>query len=216
MNRVASPQVIRALGFAVLTGAAAFVIMIGVAGLAFPHYDHVDQMISELGGVDAPHAWIQNVNFVVFGLCVMGVAIALMLDARTPFVGALLLFVLGFSGTFMEGVVHCDSGCEGATTQGAIHLGFGLAGFISGIAALFVLARRWRRDARWQPHARLTKYCAWAALCGFIVFFLSNAEPAIDGLAQRIFVAPLLVFLAATGYRLARGLAPLPGGTERE
>lgn len=160
-------------------------------------------MISELGGVDAARPWIQNANFVVFGLTSIGLAVGLMIDAGKAFAGAVLLSVLGISGTVMEGLVHCDSGCEGKTTEGAIHLMFGLVGFVCGIIALFLFVRHFRRDSRWIDHVRFTRALAWASLAGFILFVASDATPAVDGLAQRIFVLPLLVFIVGTGWRMA-------------
>jgi hypothetical membrane protein len=203
MNSAYSIRFVRGLGGIAVAGVIVFVAGIALAGFAYPGYSHVDQMISELGGVDATHAWIQNTNFMVFGLTAIGLAVALMLDARRVFAGAVLLVVLGFSGTFMEGVVNCDTGCKGETTEGAIHLMFGLVGFVCGVVALFLLARRFRREPRWARHVTFTRACAWAALAGLILFIVSNGAPAVDGLAQRLFVLPLLVFIAGTGWRLA-------------
>lgn len=203
MNMTTTSRFVRVAGWIGVFGVAGFCVGIVLAGLAFPGYSHVDQMISELGGVEAPHAWIQNANFLLFGACVITLALGLMVDAGRVFPGAVLLGVLGLSGTFAEGVAHCDAGCEGATTEGAIHLGFGMVGFLCGVVALFVLARRWRKDARWQTHAAFTRVCAWASLAGLLLFMGSDGAPEIDGLAQRLFVAPLLVFLAGTGWRMA-------------
>lgn len=203
MNTLSYMNTTRWLGRIAVGGAVLFVVGIIIAGFAYPDYSHIDQMISELGGVDAARPWIQNVNFVVFGLTSIGLAVGLMIDAGKAFAGAVLLSVLGLSGTIMEGLVHCDSGCEGKTTEGAIHLMFGLIGFVCGIIALFLFVRHFRRDSRWIDHVRFTRALAWAALAGFILFVASDATPGVDGLAQRIFVLPLLVFIAGTGWRMA-------------
>lgn len=195
---------VRLLGLAAAVGPVAFAVGIVIAGVAYPGYDHVDQMISELGGADATHPSLQNANFVLFGLTVLGLALALMLDARRLLPGAILLAALGLFGTTLEGVVHCDSGCLGTTAEGQAHLASGLFGFVCGVTALFLLARTWRNEPRWTAHARLTRRLAWFALLGLMVFMASDAMPAVDGLAQRLFVAPLLVFCSTTGWRLFR------------
>ncbi|MFN8583833.1 MAG: DUF998 domain-containing protein [Dehalococcoidia bacterium] len=202
---------VRILGFIAAVGPVVFVLGIVAAGAVYPGYDHVDQMISELGGADATHPWLQNMNFVLFGLSVVGLALALVLDAHRLLAGAVLLAALGIFGTTLEGIVHCDSGCLGNTAEGQAHLVSGLFGFVCGITALFLLARHWRNDPRWSAHARLTRRLAWLALIGLIVFVASDATPRFDGLAQRVFVAPLLVFCASTGWRLFR-LASTPAG----
>lgn len=205
MNTNHNPTLIRALGLAASVGVIVFVLGIVAAGFSYPHYSHVDNMISELGGPDAEHPWIQNANFIVFGLTVIGLALALVLDEGKVFAGAILLGMLGLFGTVGEGVVHCDSGCLGKTTEGALHLGSGLIGFVAGVASLFVLARRWKRTPRWQDYAPFTRRCAFAALAGLALFMASGGFEDVDGLAQRIFVAPLLVWVAATGWRLFAG-----------
>lgn len=211
MNTSSFTHRVRLLGRLAVGGVALFIAGIVIAGIAYPGYSHIDQMISELGGVDATRPWIQNANFVLFGLCALGLAIGLMIDAGRVFLGAVLLAVLGISGTIMEGLVHCDSGCEGATTEGAIHLMFGLVGFLSGVIALFLLVRHFRRDDRWGGHVGFTRATAWAALAGLILFVASDGLPEVDGLAQRLFVLPLLVFIAGTGLKMATRPGELEG-----
>lgn len=205
MNTSSSNGICRLLGWTGLAGAVVFVTLIVVGGLAYPGYSHVDQMISELGGVDATQPWIQNIGFVLFGLAVVGVAAALIIDAGKVFVGAILLAGLGAFGLVAEGLVHCDSGCKGATTEGAVHLGFGLLGFACGIVATFLLARRWRRDRRWSGLAGFARWCSWLAVATFVLFFVSDAFPDISGLAQRAFAAVLVAFVAGTSWWLASG-----------
>ncbi len=74
MNMTTSSRFVRAAGWIGVLGVAGFCLGIAIAGLAFPGYSHVDQMISELGGVEATHAWVQNLNFVLFGACVLTLA----------------------------------------------------------------------------------------------------------------------------------------------
>lgn len=183
-------------------GVAGFCVGVVAAGVALPGYSHVDRMISELGGAEATRPWIQNANFVLFGSCVFALAVGLMVDAGRVFVGAALLAVLGLSGTLVEGIARCDGECKGTTTEAALHRNLGFFGLVAGVVALFLLSRRWKHDPRWADHARFTRWCAWASLMGIVVYINSEETP-LDGLAQRAFLAPLFVFLAETGWRMA-------------
>jgi hypothetical membrane protein len=216
MNTSHSVKSLRILGLAAAIGPIGFVAGIAAAGFAYPRYSHIDQMISELGGADATHPAIQNWNFILFGLTAVGLALALVLDNGRVFLGAVLLAALGILGTATEGVAHCDSGCLGKTSEGAVHLAAGMIGFLSGVAAVFLLSRRWKDDPRWADHATFTKWCARAALGGLVLFIASGAANGteIDGLAQRLFAAPLLVFASVTGWKLFRRPGQLASRTE--
>jgi len=204
MNGSRSRRFVRVAGWLGVIGVAGFCLGVVAAGLAFPGYSHLDQMISELGGAEATRPWIQNVNFVLFGCCVIALAVGLMVDAGKVFTGAVLLAVLGLPGILAEGLAHCDAGCKGTTTEATLHDDFGGVGFVAGVVALFLLSRRWRRDPRWADHARFTRWCAWAALVGLVVYIPSeDVIPRFTGLAQRAVLTPLLLFLAVTGWRMA-------------
>jgi hypothetical protein len=202
MKGARSRQFVRVTGWLGVIGVVGFCLGVVAAGLAFTGYSHVDQMISELGGSEATRPWIQNVNFVLFGTCVFALAVGLMVDAGKVFVGAVLLAVFGLAGILVEGLARCDAGCKGATTEAAVHRNLGFVGLVAGVVALFLLSRRWRHDPRWADHARFTRWCAWAALVGLVVNINSEGTP-FDGLAKRVFIATLLVFLAGTGWRMA-------------
>ncbi len=193
-------------GLAAAAGAVLFIATIVLAGIRYPRYSHVDQMISELGGSGAPHPGIQNTGFVLFGIAVVAFAIGLMVDEGRVVVGAVLIGALGLFGTTLEGVVHCDTGCLGKTDQGAAHLASGFVGFVAGVVGLFLLARRWRTDPNRADDARITRVFGWCALIGLGLFVASGAAEAtqIDGLAQRIFVAPLLAWFISIGWRRYR------------
>ena len=59
-----------------------FASMIVVGGFAFDGYSHISYKVSELGGDEASSPAIQNVNFMLLGLLVIGFAGALHHDLR--------------------------------------------------------------------------------------------------------------------------------------
>ena len=203
---IATPTTfVRALGFLACIGALTFTVGIGVAGAMYPGYSHIDQMISELGGPDATHPEIQNLNFILFGITIVGLAVAISLRSGAVSIATVLFACLGIFGTTTEGIIHCDSGCLGKTSEGMAHNMSGLFGFVAGVAALLILARRWRNDPMWSAYARFTRICGLASLGGLLFFIGTGAAKAtsIDGLAQRTFAVPLLVWAAVMGWRLS-------------
>ena len=62
-------QKLSALGIA---GPITFVLGIIIAGTQYDGYSHISQEISQLGGVDSQYPWIQNLNFYLLSLTVIG------------------------------------------------------------------------------------------------------------------------------------------------
>ena len=186
-----------------------FVAVIAVAGFAYTGYSHIDQKISELGGREAENAIIQNVNFVAFGLVVVGLAWVLARIGDGWSAGPLLVAYFGLSGTIAQGLLPCDPGCEAETTTGLLHILTGLSGFIAATVAMFLLARRWRDDPRWSSHAAFSKTVGLVTAAGLVAFAISQAAgfDAIDGLVQRMMVSGLLVWIAGTGFKAYRLVA---------
>ena len=189
-----------------VVGPVLFAIGVVVAGTLYDDYSHVGQKISELGGDGAEYASVQNVNFVVLGVLVLGFAWALARVCGPPLAGPGLIAYFALSSCLANALLPCDPGCEGESTVGVLHIVTGLLGFVAAIAGMFVLARRWRNDPIWSAHARFTRIAALAGIVGLIGFVATQAAdaPTYSGLTQRSFVAVLLVWIAATALRLVR------------
>ena len=183
-----------------------FVAVVVVAGFLFDGYSHVDDKISELGGVEASDAWLQTANFFVLGALVLWFAWALVRHLGTPWLGAALIGFFGFSSGILNGVFPCDADCAGATTVGLLHNLTGLAGFLAAITGMILLARRWRTETEWQGHVRFTRGAIVLAVVGLIWFIAMEATGAQQwsGLAQRTFVVALLSWIFVTALRLRR------------
>ena len=123
-----------------------------------------------------------------------------------PYLGAALIGFFGLSSAIANGLLPCDVGCEGETTVGLLHNISGIAGFIAAIAGMFILARRWRDDPIWQPHAGFTRIAAFVALGGLAWFVGTQALDAENfaGVAQRVFAIALLLWIATTAGKLYR------------
>jgi hypothetical membrane protein len=209
-NTVKRSRVIRLAALGGAIGPILFVMLVIVGGGVYDGYSHVSQTISELGGDGAEYALLQNLNFVMLGLLVIGFSWALAGVLGPPYLGAALIGFFGLSSAIANGLLPCDVGCEGETTVGLLHNMTGLSGFIAAIAGMFILARRWRDDPVWQPHVGFTRFAAFVALGGLAWFVGTQALDAgsFAGIAQRVFVSALLLWIAVTAWKLHRQLEP--------
>lgn len=187
-------------------GPTVFAALVVLGGALYRGYSHAGQKISELGGEGAEYAMLQNVNFVLLGVSVIGFAWALAQVFGPPYWGPALIGVFGLSSAIANGLLPCDAGCQGETTIGLLHNITGLIGFVAAIVGMFVLARRWRDDPNWRNHAGFTRGAAFVASAGFVWFFATQAMDAqsLSGIAQRTFVGALLVWIIVTAVRLTR------------
>lgn len=188
-----------------LIGPIVFVALVAVGGFLTDGYSHVSQKISELGAVGAQYAALQNLNFVLLGVSVIGFAWALAKKFGRPMVGA---FLVGFFGVVavLHAFVNCDVGCKGQTTEGLLHNITGVMGFVAVIAGMIVFARRWKANDDWKSHVAFTRACAIVAIVGLVAFVFTQARDiqTYAGIAQRVFAGAFLVWIAATAVRMLR------------
>jgi hypothetical membrane protein len=144
-----------------------------------------------------PHGWIQQINFVVFGLLTIAFAIGLnrgLRPTRTGIIGPALLLVSGL-GLLHAAIFPLREDAAGVTYDPGLHFIAGFTVFLSSPLGLIVLSRRLARDARWRGIATYTLIAGAAAFVGFAIggtLVVPDDAPLHDwlGLYQR------LVFLA--------------------
>lgn len=193
-----------------VVGPILFVAIVVLGAWLSTDYSHTSQKISELGGQGAEYAVLQNINFIVLGTLVVAFAWALGRSLAAPHHGPALLAVFGISSGIANGVLPCDAACAGETPVALAHNIAGLLGFVAAIVGMTVLARRWRRDPRWQHHVTPTIAAAVVALGGLAWFIATQAADPhhpLGGVPQRIFVGALLLWIARTAWLLHRQLA---------
>ena len=169
------------LAFGGVAGPLVFVTLVVLGGILSDGYSHSSQAISELGGEGADHAWLQNLNFIVLGVLLLGFAWALA-GLSGAVVGAVLVAIFAISAAILNGLLPCDLDCEGQTTVGLLHNVTGVAGIVAAIAGMWALSRQWRQEPHWRSHARLTRIAAVVTLAGLIGFMVTRA---LDGGGDR-------------------------------
>lgn len=111
-----------------------------MAGAQYEGYSHASQAISELGGVEAKHPFIQNATFTIAGVLIMAFALGLhrgIGQGRGSRSGPLLVGYFGVIAAVAQPLLHCDSGCEFETLTGTMHNVTGMSGFVALITGIF-------------------------------------------------------------------------------
>jgi hypothetical membrane protein len=200
---------VRLLGLAGAIGPVIFVTLVIIAGAIEDGYSHISQKISELGGVTAEYSWIQDLNFFILSLSAIALAFAVhraVGNGRGALIGPVLIAVFGFSAAGLNGVFPCDASCEGVTAAGKLHLITGVTGFLSMLIGLVLVSRRMARTPDWKTYSRYTLATAGVGFIALIGFIASDAieGSTVAGLFQRVFVAPVLLWMLITGNRIFR------------
>lgn len=157
-----------------------------------------------------PNGWVQQVNFVVFGLLTTAHAIGLhrgMRPARGGWAGPALLFLTGM-GALVSAAAPWREDAAGIAYAPVGHTLGGMIFFLGSPAALIVVSRRMRHDPSWRGLAAYTLGSGLVFLALAVVgmvFVQPDSAPLHDwaGLAQRIMVlAVLFPCRIALGVRL--------------
>jgi hypothetical membrane protein len=146
-----------------------------------------------------PHGWIQQINFVVFGLLTIAFAVGFHRGVRPSRAGAVgpALFVVSGVGLLGAAIFPLSKDAAGVTHYPAGHVVAGTAFFLSSALALIVVSRRLGRDPRWRSLATYTLAVGVAAVAGGIVMnVLVMPDDAslhdFAGLVQRLIILVVL------------------------
>jgi len=123
------------------------VCLIALFASLHPDYDHLRQLMSELGEEGRPYAGLVNGWFALSSVLLVGFGIGLCASlprSRVALIGAALFLIWAALG-IATAVLPCDPGCEGKTVSGWLHL---LLGEIAAAAMLPVPTLIWWSAAR--------------------------------------------------------------------
>ena len=154
-----------------------------------------------------PKGWIQQANFVVFGLLLLTFAFGLDRGLARSRLGRLGPGLLGVAsvGLFLAAALPLRADAAGVTYDPGGHFVAGVTFFLSMSLAMLVLSRRLARDSQFRSLATYTAICGVLAFIGFVVmgrFAMPDDTPLHDvaGLIQRVVLLlitfPCLVALA--------------------
>lgn len=194
-----------------IAGPVLFVVVVIVQSLLHPDYSQVALPISALAAW--PGGWVQNVNFVVFGLLMIAYATGLHLGVRPSRAGVIGPALLGLSGVglMIAGVVPWrEAGGDFIVPVG--HLLGAFLAFLGAGTAFIVISRRMAGDPRWRSLATYALASGIAIVMLFVATFALVIPPDAPlhgwgGLLQRVTLAvwfPCTIVLAFRLLRVAR------------
>ena len=174
-------------------------------------FDPIAEPVSALEA--GPNGWVQQVNFVVFGVLMLAFAVGLdrgLARSRRGRLGPGLLAVASV-GLFLAAAFPLREDAAGMTYDPGGHFFAGVTFFLSTSLAMLALSRRLAKDPQFRTLATYTLICGTLAFLGFILlgrFAIPDEAPLHDyaGLAQRV-VLLLITFpcLVAMAVRLQSG-----------
>jgi hypothetical membrane protein len=176
------------LAAAGLVGPTWFAVLVVLQGLLHPDYSHVALPISALAAW--PSGWIQNVNFVVFGVLMGAYAIGLHLGVRQGPGGALgpALLVLSGVGLVLAGTFPWRA-ADGDFVVPPGHLAGAFLSFLGAGSGLMVLSWRLAADPLWRGLARYALVTGITLVVLFLALFALTRlpdSPRWAGLLQRV------------------------------
>lgn len=202
--------VIAVLAAAGIVGPVLFTVAFLVQGLfRLDEYSPVAEVVSALEA--GPWGWVQQVNFVVFGLLTVAFAVGLHLELRPTRWGVIGPSLLVLSGTALvwAAVFPLREDAAGITYDPGLHIVGGVTYFLSSSFGLIVVSRRLAADPRWRHlagYALATGITGVALFVAMGVFVIPEDAPlhAWAGLAQRIVLLVLFPCTVVLSLRLLR------------
>ena len=161
-----------------MLGPALFTLTFTLNGLLRPGYDPVRMYVSELS--IGPRGWVQIVNFMVLGLCLMVFSLGLFKafpTGKASRAGPILLMIIA-ACYFISGPLVTDPASmfdNQQSLQGFLHGIFGALVFALSPVCCFVFWRRFREDANRKRMRHWTLLAAIIMMA--IVVLMKIAQP---------------------------------------
>jgi hypothetical membrane protein len=192
------PSWVARLAWAGIIGPVLFTAtFVAQESLRTDEYNPLAETVSALEA--GPNGWIQQINFVVFGLLTIAFAVGLQLGLRRTRLGLLgpaLLLVSGI-GLLLAAGFPLQEDAAGVTYDPGGHLIAGLIFFLTSAVGLITLSRRLARDPSWQSLASYSLAAGVVSLLGFVamgILVMPDDAPLHEwaGLAQRMLIVLVL------------------------
>ena len=185
-------------GWVGIAGPVLFTLVFVAQELA--RMDEYSPLAEQVSALEAgPNGWIQQLNFVVFGVLTMVFAIGLhqgMRPMKLGVIGPALFFVTGIAA-IMAGVFPLREDAAGVTYDPGGHMPAGMTFFLGSTLALIAISFRVAHDPRWRSLRFYIVAVAVAMVVGNVLMVrlvIPDDAPLHDwaGLGQRILVVGLL------------------------
>ena len=202
---------VRIMAAAGVVGPILFTVAFVMQGLfRSGEYSAVAETVSALEA--GPNGWVQQINFVVFGVLMIAFAIALHLGMRPTRGGEIgpAIIVLTGVGLVLAGAAFpLREDAAGLTYDPGGHAINGMMTFLSAGIGLIMVSRRMTRDPRWRSLAAYALASGITVLALFVAMRVLVMPPdaplhAWGGLAQRLVLAVWFPCTIVLAFRLLR------------
>lgn len=190
------------LAVAGMTGPLVLIIAEAVAASSAGHYNIVSNSISSLALT--PMGYVQTIGFLTIGLLVEVFTAGLLFSVRASrgfHLGIVCLVFMGF-GMLLIGAFHTDPVGAPDTVEGIIHsIAASIVFWLFPVVSL-LMAPSFRRDLHWQDFFKYTLVTSGIALVLVIIVAVLEDSASWFGLAERICVANMIVWVEVIAIRL--------------
>jgi hypothetical membrane protein len=196
------PEVRRG-GALLIAGSLQFIVAMVAVQLAYPGYSDLSNYISDLGAhtatVNSPLAWVFNGSICLLGI--LGVAGTYLIRSAFPRkttaragLGCLIIAEVSafLVGVFPEQSAHDLHGIVSSVT------------FLFAGLALLILGFAMFRDTRWDGYRGYTFFSGIVTFVAIVLFQENVGGAGVQGLLERIIVAPILLWGILAGWHLAQ------------
>ena len=182
-----------------------FAIIVMIAGLLRPDYSHLTDFVSELGAVGAPNAIIQRINFVLVGILIVAFTFGLhrgIGEGKDSIIGPLLIAIFGLSAV-VSGIFSTDPIQPGSFSD-IMHSISSAIGSMATIFGFFIISTRLEQNILWRRYQYFSIVIAFVAILVSVVGGGLLGVLGAPGLAQRLFMAVLFLWIEVMAIRLFR------------
>jgi Protein of unknown function (DUF998) len=197
---------LRICAWAGIIGPILFVLVFTLDGFLQPGYSTLTQMVSWLAL--RSNGWIQNSNFLVFGLLLILFAIGFfqrmrsVISSKWLLASTLLLLISGTGWANEYFAVSDAPGTTHATFHGIMHVVGFLVIFLSLMVVFFIIGRQLLKISVWRKYGWYTMIASFATLGIFLLLiFLSTGMPQITGLLNRLLIVEATAWYVVMGWR---------------
>jgi len=189
-------KISRVLSFCGVLAPPTIIIIIIIAGLLTPGYNHLTDTISSLSGQESASPGLMTAGFFSYGVLIIGFAYGLYLRLQQGMKARIIWFTLTLYGVGMilAGVFRDSPGVGSGNTnmEGLLHNIFATAAFFSLLIGVWVFAKSVHNKPSWFGFTWFSIVATALSLGLSIIFILQSPIP-YPGLLQRVFyVIPLI------------------------
>jgi hypothetical protein len=197
---------LRICAWAGIVGPILFVLVFTLNGFLQPDYSALSQMVSWLSL--RPAGWIQNGNFIVFGLLLILFTGGFFQNMRSVIKGkwlniSVFLLFISAAGWVNDGFFISDvPNASKPTTHGLMHdIGF-LVIFSFLIISFFIVGRQLLKVSAWRTYGWYSIVTSIVALgLLFLLFPIMSRAPQMTGLFNRLLIIEAIAWYVVMGWR---------------